>query len=133
MSINRIKGDSGVIIESKKYLKLPSSSTADRPSIVKLGMVRYNTKSHKLECTMRPDSSLAGEDAIESFYVKSQTVQKSLKCSWNISSIYVYTENMKVYFDLYINGVLNDTFTITLSNVNTHGALSSGICWYSYI
>lgn len=65
MSINRIKGDSGVIIESTKYLKLPSAATSERPTNVKLGMVRYNTESHKLEFTMRPESSLAGEEAIE--------------------------------------------------------------------
>lgn len=48
MSINRIKGDDGVIIDSNTFLELPKA-TSDSISVLREGMVRYNKDSNTFE------------------------------------------------------------------------------------
>lgn len=42
MSTTRIKGDNGVIIDSKRYLELPKGTESDRAPTLRAGMIRYN-------------------------------------------------------------------------------------------
>lgn len=42
MSINRIRGDGGVIIDSQAFLELPKAPTKETADVVRSGMIRYN-------------------------------------------------------------------------------------------
>lgn len=42
MSINRIRGDGGVIIDSKSFLELPKAPTKQTTDVIRSGMFRYN-------------------------------------------------------------------------------------------
>lgn len=42
MSINRIRGDGGVIIDSQSFLELPKAPTKQTSDVIRAGMLRYN-------------------------------------------------------------------------------------------
>lgn len=42
MSVNRIRGDSGVVIQSEAFLELPKAPTKLTPDAIRNGMIRYN-------------------------------------------------------------------------------------------
>ncbi|UTS53885.1 hypothetical protein UES1_518 [Escherichia phage UE-S1] len=42
MSINRIRGDGGVIIDSKSFLELPKAPSKETADVIRSGMIRYN-------------------------------------------------------------------------------------------
>lgn len=49
MSINRIRGDGGVIIDSKSFLELPKAPTKQTSDIIRSGMFRYNQEWKSFE------------------------------------------------------------------------------------
>lgn len=49
MSINRIRGDGGVIIDSKSFLELPKAPTKQTSDIIRSGMLRYNQEWKSFE------------------------------------------------------------------------------------
>lgn len=55
MSIQRIKGDDGVIIDSTTFLELPKSPTAAGTGAVRPGMIRYNIELNAFEGVISSD------------------------------------------------------------------------------
>lgn len=60
MSINRIRGDGGVIIDSKAFLELPKAPTLVTADQMRTGMIRYNTEWKSFEGVLEfEDGSVA--------------------------------------------------------------------------
>ena len=59
MSVTRLQGKDGVIVDSSKFLELPKGSTASRPTAYRDGMLRYNTETNFLECVFRTSTNSA--------------------------------------------------------------------------
>lgn len=60
MSINRIRGDGGVIIDSKAFLELPKAPTIVTADQMRTGMIRYNTEWKAFEGVLEfEDGSVA--------------------------------------------------------------------------
>lgn len=49
MSINRIRGDGGVIIDSKSFLELPKAPSKETADVIRSGMIRYNKEWKSFE------------------------------------------------------------------------------------
>ena len=57
MSTNRINGSDGVIIQSKKFLELPAGTVSERPTLSRVGMIRYNKDSSSIECVIQTNDN----------------------------------------------------------------------------